>query len=116
MTERRTKTTRRFEVLEVSLQAIRLLRGPLVRVQSRDPRLGAQLRASASSVALNIAEGDRRRGKDRQHHFRIAAGSADESRVALEVATAWGYLGESDAAEVQALLDRVLAMLYRLTS
>jgi hypothetical protein len=47
--------------------------------------------------------------------FRIAAGSADEARTALEVAVAWGDLGSERVAPALALLDRVLAMLWKLT-
>jgi hypothetical protein len=36
-------------------------------------------------------------------------------RAALEVAVAWGYVDAMSLAEVEALLDRVLAMLWRLT-
>jgi four helix bundle protein len=57
-------------------------------------------------VPLNLAEGRRRVGKDRLHHFRIAAGSADELRVALLVARAWGDLGAGDVRQAFALLDR----------
>jgi four helix bundle protein len=65
-------------------------------------------------VPLNIGEGSRRRGKDRLHSYRIAAGSADEVRVALLTACAWGDLGESDIAAALALADRELAILWRL--
>jgi four helix bundle protein len=69
----------------------------------------------ASRVPLNLAEGRRRVGKDRLHHFRIAAGSAAEVRVALLVARAWGDLEARDVEEALLLLDRLLAMLWRLT-
>jgi hypothetical protein len=51
----------------------------------------------------------------RLHHWRVAAGSADEVRTALRVAVAWGDFDEPDAADALGLLDRVLAMLWRLT-
>ena len=63
---------------------------------------------------LNIAEANRRRGQDRAHLFRVAAGSAAEVQAGLDVAAAWGYLSEARAAPVKALLDEVLAMLHRL--
>jgi four helix bundle protein len=64
---------------------------------------------------LNVAEGNRRSGKDRLHHFRIAAGSAEEVRTALRVAAAWGDLQEPAMAEPLRLLDRVLGMLWSLS-
>jgi four helix bundle protein len=71
------------------------------------------MRRAASSVALNLAEGNRRTGQDRLQFFRIAAGSAAEVRAALEVALAWGYIDAAPLAETE--LDRVLAMVWRLT-
>jgi four helix bundle protein len=102
-----------FDALEVSLELIRSL--PQAIAGERDPHLHRQIRAAASSVPLNLAEGRRRVGKDRLHHFRIAAGSADELRVALLVALSWGDLEVRDVGMALGLLDRVLAMLWRLT-
>jgi hypothetical protein len=45
----------------------------------------------------------------------MAAGSASEVTVALRIAVAKGYISGAEAAEVDAVLDRVRAMLYRLT-
>ncbi|MEM9489504.1 MAG: four helix bundle protein [Myxococcota bacterium] len=105
----------RFYALEHSLDFIRLLR-PLIRILERhDKSLAKQLRDAASSVALNLAEGRRRVGKDRAHLWRIAAGSADEARTCLHVAEAWGYLAEDDSREALEPLDRVLAITWRLT-
>jgi four helix bundle protein len=103
-----------FQALEITLQAISSLRAALEPLRRRDPRLHDQIRAAASSIALNIAEGNKRAGRDRRYHFRVAAGSADETRTALRVAIAWGDLSEERVRGTLALLDRVLAMLHRL--
>ena len=66
-------------------------------------------------MPLNISEGARRVGADRLHHYRVAAGSADEARTALRVASAWRYVAADECAAADALLDRELAMLWRLT-
>lgn len=104
-----------FEAFDISLQLIAALRTPIERLQQHDAALASQLRRSASSVPLNLSEGRRRIGKDRLHYWRIAAGSADETRAALAVAQAWGYLDSQSTAQALALLDRVLAMLWRMT-
>ena len=65
-------------------------------------------------MALNLAEGAQRRGKDQVHHFRIAAGSASEARTALEVSRGLGWLDGLDLGEVESLFDRQAALLYRL--
>ena len=105
----------RFDVLEVALDLVRSLRSPVGRIRFRDRGLWEQIRAAASSIPLNLAEGNRRLGADRLHHFRIAAGSAAELRTALRVAMAWGDLHAGEIGEALELLDRVLAMTWRLT-
>ena len=104
-----------FQALEISLELVRSLRGPLEAIRIRDPQLYRQIRAAVSSVPLNLAEGRRRSGGDRAHHWRIAAGSADEVRTALRVALALGDLDPSQVAAPLGLIDRVLAMLWKLT-
>jgi hypothetical protein len=45
----------------------------------------------------------------------VAAGSAAEVRTALALATTWGYIAQPQAASASALLDRVVAILWRVT-
>jgi four helix bundle protein len=104
-----------FEALEVSLDLVRSLRRPLERIRIRDRSLSEQIRRAASSIPLNLAEGRKRAGADRPHSWRIAAGSAAELRAAIRVALAWGDIQEPDVSEALELLDRILAMLWRLT-
>ena len=104
-----------LEVLEVALEMIGALKAPLGSLRRVDGDLAGQVRRAASSVALNIAEGAGRVGKDRPHHYRVGAGSNLEVAAGLRVAVAWGNL---DAAEVQHALGlgrRVGAMLWRMT-
>ena len=104
---------KRFEALEVALELVVALRPVHEALVRRDRGLADQVRRAGSSVALNLAEGARRAGRDRVQFYRIAAGSAAEVQAALAVARAWGDLGPCPEAE--ALVDRVLAMLWRLT-
>lgn len=104
-----------FEAFEVSLQMIRAIGAPLEVLERRDPSLALQMRRAAASVSLNLAEGERRRGKDRIHLWRIAAGSAAEVRASLRVAEAFGYLEAPQAEVALGLCDRVLRMLWGLT-
>ena len=78
-------------------------------------KVAQQIEASASSVAANLGEGNRRQGRDRVHFFRIAAGGAEETRTHLRVALAWGWVSEGEIGASLRLLDRELAMLWRLT-
>ena len=104
-----------FDVYDRSLELIGQLVAPVAALERRDRDLANQLRRAASSVVLNIAEGRRRTGKDQCYHWRVAAGSAEEARACLQLGAAWGHLGGASTAAPLATLDRVAAMLYRLT-
>ena len=105
----------RFQVFDISIGVIRAVRPLLSRIEQRDKGLAKQLREAASSVPLNLSEGRRRVGKDRLHFWRIAAGSADETRACLLVSEAWGYVLPDDTKEPLDLLDSVLAITWTLT-
>jgi four helix bundle protein len=106
---------KRFEVYELSLQMVWAMRSAHARIRQHDRDLACQLKRATSSVPANIAEGARRQGADRLHHYRIAAGSASELRSHLCTAVAWGDLDAALANPPLALCDRVLAILWRLT-
>ena len=104
-----------FQALDVALQLVRNLRSPVERIQAHDRPLADQLRRAATSISLNLAEGRRRAGKDQRYLWRVAAGSADETRSCLLVASAWGYVDDAQIEEALDLADRILAMTWRLT-
>ena len=104
-----------FHALDASLALITQLRAPHARIAAQDPDLARQLRRAAHSIALNVSEARERAGKDRAHLFRVAFGSAAETRTALEIAIAWSWVPAEDAADALATLDRLCAMLWRLT-
>ena len=102
-----------FIAYEVSIELIKALR-PLVPVIKRSDRdLADQIHRAATSIALNLAEGQRVTAGNQRKHYEIAHGSANEVRAALSVATAWGYLVD-EATVVRHTLDRLLALLWRL--
>ena len=94
------------------LELIRALAPLCVRLRRCAPALADQLERAATSVALNLAEGSRRAGRDRRRVYRIAAGEAQEVRAALDVAAAWGHLGAAELAAARALADQVGAVTY----
>ena len=104
----------RFEALELALLIIRLLRKLLPAIRRHDPNLHKQLRDAGSSMPMNLAEGNRRKGRDRIYLWSVAAGSADEIHAGLRTAAAWGYFSEESASEALELLDRLQAMLWKL--
>jgi four helix bundle protein len=103
-----------FDAEKIALELIGVLRRPLERLERRNRALADQARRAAASVVLNLSEGRRRAGRDRMHFWRIAAGSAAELRSALAIGMAWGWLSEDELRASGALLDRVLAMTWRL--
>jgi four helix bundle protein len=107
-------TPPRFFVLELAIHSIEVLRPVVERIRRGDRDLGDQIRRSLSSIALDIAEGNRSQGGHRIARFSTAAGSNAESRTTLRVAVAWGYIDAADVQAGDAILDRIGAMLYRL--
>jgi four helix bundle protein len=104
-----------FDALEMSLKVLELLAPVEARIRGKSLALAKQLAAASESIALNLGEGRLRRDGDKRRHFEMAAGSASEVTVALRIAVAKHYVTAAEAAEVDAVLDRVRAMLYRLT-
>lgn len=113
-----TKTQNRargFEAYEVALEICAGLREVIPQIKKHDGDLARQGKRAASSIALNLKEGRRRLGRDRVHHFSIAAGSTDELQGVLQVSQAWGYLSPESVEPILELIDRELAMTWRLT-
>ena len=104
-----------FDAHDRSLDLIRSLVTVLRRIRSRNRSLSDQIERAVTSIPLNISEGRQRAGKDRIYHYRVAAGSAAESGSALQIAEAFGYCTRKELEPAMDLLDRVRAMLYRLT-
>jgi len=102
-----------FYCLEYAHEAA-LLIGPLIhRIRKHDRSLAEQIRRAAACVPSNIDEGAGFDDGRRESHYRVALGSAREVATQLRIAIAWGYI--DDATEVLDKLDRVRAMLWRLT-
>jgi four helix bundle protein len=104
-----------FDAYDRSLELLRTLAPHVTSIASADGSLADQLRRAAASVPLNIAEGNRRTGRDKANRFRIALGSAAEVAACLDVGCALGYLDASRLTAARELVDRVRAMTYRLS-
>ena len=97
----------------VALDLILALRPVVAQLRQYSADAADQVERAASSVAHNLAEGQRRYGRDPRCFYDIAHGSASEIHGALDVADAWGWRVDSEHA--RALLDRELALLWGLT-
>jgi four helix bundle protein len=104
-----------FDTLEMSLTVLEQLAPLETKLRQRRKSLADEVGRAAESVALNVSEARHRAGLDRADLFRRAAGSASELTTALRIALARGYITPADFAAVDVVLDRVRAMLWRLT-
>ena len=103
-----------FQAQIIAAEFIVAVRPLVLAIELRDRNLADQLRRSATSAALNVAEGNRRDGRDRASRFRIASGECAEAVAALQIAIAWEYVAEDAIATPLALADRLCAVLWRL--
>ena len=104
----------RLDAYRVALEFHRSL-APLARARGL-ANLRDQLLRAAESVALNIAEGAGRFGRDDKRRFyQIACGSAMECGAALELLRNRGVLSNAGYETRRALLIRLVQMLSRLT-
>jgi four helix bundle protein len=92
-----------LRIYPVCLDIVREVRPYADRIAKHDPDLARQLRRSSTSVALNVSEASGTRGGRRRNTHEIALGEAEETRTALEVAEAAGYI----AGVAPKLLDRL---------
>jgi four helix bundle protein len=105
-----------FICYQVSIELVQHLRDLVPIIKRHDRDLADQLHRAATSVALNLAEGQRLSAGNQRKHYEIALGSANEVKAALDVAAAWGYTSDTQATQLAArgTLDRLLALLWRL--
>ena len=104
-----------FDALEAALKVLEALVPVETRIRRQSSELAKQISRASESIALNLGEGRERRDGDKRRHFEMAAGSASELTTALHIARGRGYITPADFAAVDAPLDRVRAMLWRLT-
>lgn len=104
-----------LQVEEYAYEMTAALEPLMGRIRRRDRSLAEQLNRSSASVALNIAEAAYSDPGNQQARFHTAAGSANETRAALRIATSRTYFAPEEATTALRLLDRILAILWRLT-
>jgi four helix bundle protein len=98
---------------QVALELVKELRPIVQALEQQDANLADQLQRAASSVVLNLAEGQRRQKGNKHRAYETAHGEAREVLGCLDCALAWGWIAEDSAA--RATCDRLLALCWRLT-
>ena len=101
-----------LRIHDVMLEVIRKMRPLMVAIERNDIPLAKQLKASRSSVTLNIAEGGGSFGGTRRERYRSALGSARETLSNLQTAEAFGYV-RALPEEVVAGMNQVIGTLVR---
>ena len=104
-----------FDTLEMSLTVMDRVAEVEPKIRAKRSSLANEIGRAAESIALNVSEGSQRAGLDKPDLYRRAAGSARELTTALRISRARGYISEADYAHIDSALDRVRAMLWKLT-
>ena len=84
-----------FIAYDVARQLITQLRTIIPVIQQADADLADQLRRAATSVLLNLAEGQKSGNGNKLRHYKIAQDSAQEIGGALDAVEAWGSSSSS---------------------
>ncbi|MEZ4447421.1 MAG: four helix bundle protein [Polyangiaceae bacterium] len=103
--------------LRVVAEMITLARevGAMAREVARHDRaLTDQMRRAWASAAQNASEGQHQRGNKRLNRMCDAMGSARETRTAVLLAEAFGYVEAAEALSLARRIDGCVAQLYRL--
>ena len=102
-------------VYDLALQMLRRIKPLIDKVARHDRNLADQMHRSAQSSFLNLAEARSARGRNEVAKFTVALCETRETRAAVAVAVAWGYVTEAESQPSDADLDRMGAMLWGLT-
>jgi four helix bundle protein len=106
------RTHSKLHVLDHAVLAVEVLRPVVGKIRGHDKCLADQLRNAASSMVLNIGEAAYSDPGNQRARLATACGSANEARVALRLAAAWGYAADEDTSSADTKLDGVIAQLY----
>jgi len=104
--------TNMLRIFSTVIEVLKGLRPVITKIEVHDRDLARQLRRAASSIALNTSEGSGCNGGTRRERYLTALGSARETGACLDVAVAFGYVGEIDAGLLDKL-DWVRAVLVK---
>ena len=105
----------RLDVWQVAVQMCAEARWVSQKVPRGYRPLADQMKRSAMSTTLSIAEGAyRRTAKDKAYRYTLACSEAGETAAAAQAGVAMGLLQDEDIDELLGLAARVVAMLTRL--
>ena len=101
-----------FVAYDVALELAKEMKPIIEELKRRSAETGKQVERAMISVLFNIAEGNKRAGKDPVRFFVMARGSVSELQAALDLASVWQW--PVDDQRARSLLDRERGLLYGL--
>ena len=104
-----------FAALEVSFVLVEAVVALVPAIERRNRDLADQILRAATSVSLNLAEGQRSARGNQHKHYAIAHGSASEVKAGVRLAIALRLVEPAAAEHALSVLDRELALLWKLT-
>ena len=100
---------------EAKQLAVKIYEATSVEIFSKDYRLVSQMRASAVSIASNIAEGDESGTQNQSiRYFYIAKGSSAELLTQIIIASEVGYLDTEISNQLIQRCELISKMLHKL--
>jgi len=104
-----------LQVMNNVVAVISALEPALARIRRSDSVLFKQIRDALNSVCLNIGEAEYSDLGTRKARFHTACGSANEARAGIMAARAWRHVSAPMVEPGLVELDRVVAILWKLT-
>ena len=106
----------KLDVYQLSVEFVGWSYGQAKELEGVDRHARDQLLRASQSIPLNIAEGNAKLpSPDRLRSWRIALGSALECAAILDVLQVCGAMSEESVANGKRPLERIVAMLTRMT-
>jgi len=104
-----------LHVLDDIVSTVGTIHGLCAVISRQDPDLGRQVKRAINSVGLNAGEGLWARAGNRTVRLESAMASGREVILGLRIAGAAGYLDAERVAQTVDSVDRIVAILYKLT-
>jgi len=101
-----------MKILDSLVEMVRMVHGLSGKVAQHNRDLAQQMQRASTSAALNTSEGLYAKAGKRRSRLEDAVNSARETRMALRIAGACGYLQQGEASEAAREVDSVIRVLW----
>jgi four helix bundle protein len=102
-----------FAAYQVAIELAAALKPIIECLRGFSAEAANQVERACISIVFNVAEGNRRTGRDRIRFFAFASGSTAEVLAALDLSRVWNWPVDDQCA--RELIDRERALLWGLT-